>query len=195
MKKFLFLGLIVLLLAFKSDNILVEKTAMVIMPNSYLSIMGKTNVSQFNCDLNISSINSPIAINYVKTSDNVLFKNTKLLVHNSCFDCGSKTMNKDFLDLLKTPEHPNIILSLKEIDLSTNQKNQVIAHIEIKVAGETRPYAVPVILSNNHLLKISGCLNLRLSDFNIPAPKKIMGLVAVKDDFQISFDLEIDECK
>ncbi|HMB99415.1 MAG TPA: YceI family protein [Flavobacteriaceae bacterium] len=180
--------------AFKSDNVLAKKTAMVILPSSYLSIMGKTNVSQFNCDLNISSIDSLIAIDYVKKDDDIHFRNTALLVRNSCFDCGSKIMNNDFLELLKTPEHPNILLNLKEIDLNPNQENQVIAYIDIKVAGVTRPYVVPVILNNNDTLKISGCLDLKLSDFNIPPPKKMLGLVAVKNDFQIHFDLELDEC-
>lgn len=195
MKRFLLLVLIILMSAFKSDNFLTKKTSMVILPSSYLSIMGKTNISQFNCDLNISRIDSLVLIEYAKNDENILFKETKLLVHNSCFDCGTKTMNKDFLELLRTPEYPNILLKLKKIDINPNLENQVFAHIDIKVAGVSKPYIAPVNLNQKEILKIYGCLDLKLTDFNIPPPKKMLGLIAVKDEFQISFDLELNKCE
>ena len=154
MKRFLLLVLIILMSAFKSDNFLTKKTSMVILPSSYLSIMGKTNISQFNCDLNISRIDSLVLIEYAKNDENILFKETKLLVHNSCFDCGTKTMNKDFLELLRTPEYPNILLKLKKIDINPNLENQVFAHIDIKVAGVSKPYIAPVNLNQKEILKI-----------------------------------------
>ena len=195
MKRFLLLVLIILMSAFKSDNFLTKKTSMVILPSSYLSIMGKTNISQFKCDLNISRIDSLVLIEYAKNDENILFKETKLLVHNSCFDCGTKTMNKDFLELLRTPEYPNILLKLKKIDINPNLENQVFAHIDIKVAGVSKPYIAPVNLNQKEILKIYGCLDLKLTDFNIPPPKKMLGLIAVKDEFQISFDLELNKCE
>lgn len=190
MKKIVFIIIIFLSLAF---SIGINNTSIVISPKSQLVIKGTTNVSKFNCHFNIEEIKGPIPLSYVQNEEKYVFKKALLVLGNSCFDCGSSAINKDFVSLLKSNEYPQIVLELKEIKKDSKADNVVHALIEIFIAGESKLYFIPVKIEENKLLKVSGSLNLNICDFNLEAPKKALGLIVVSDIININFDLLIQE--
>ena len=159
--------------------------------SSKLGVVGSTNVNSFNCDLNFSDINSKVKAFYQKEGNKIKFQDAYLKLSNECFDCGSRLMNKDFLEMLNTKNHPYIILDLKEIAKNPKKPEEVIALVNINLAGRSKFYSIWLTTEENANLKASGCLSLKLSDFNLEPPKKVMGLVVVDDAIEINLDLNI----
>ena len=115
------------------------------------------------------------------------------MLDNSCFDCGSRVINKDFMNLLKSEEYPKIVLELKEIKKDLSTDCIVHALIEIVIAGESKSYFIPVELKDDKIINVSGALNLNICDFNLEPPKKALGLIVVSDIIKINFDLVVEE--
>lgn len=192
MKKIFFIIMLFLSLAF-AKNVLINATSVVISPKSKLIIKGSTNVNKFKCHFNIEEVSNPIPLSFVLKEDRLIFEKALLMLDNSCFDCGSRAINKDFMDLLKSEEYPKIVLELKEIKKDSRTNNIVHALIEIVIAGESKSYFTPVKLKGDKILNVTGTLNLNICDFNLEPPKKALGLIVVSDIIKINFDLEVEE--
>lgn len=181
-----------MLFAFTTKDTKSKHTTVYITAESSLSVVGSTNVNSFTCCFDINKLKNPIPVYYQITDDKMVFKNTVLTLNNSCFDCGNNGMNKDFQKLLKTETTPQIFLNLKEIN-STNNDACILATVEIEIAGVKRAYKVPVTALHRNELVVTGSLDLYLSDFKLEPPKKVLGLIAVKDTIKIAFQLIVNE--
>lgn len=175
------------LVAFSVSN--ETRTTVQISPMSTLCVEGKTNVNEFNCDFDVATINSKIPVTYSSKGESVNFSNATLILNNDCFDCGSKGINKDFNKLLKTESHPQIILTLNNLYLKTHHENTVEASVCIKMAGVEKQYNVPVELNQKDNLDVRGQMLLKISDFNLEPPQKMLGLIKVKNTITINFNL------
>lgn len=190
------LGLLcVLMLSFTINNSDYKMASYLIEGNSKLGITGSTNVNSFNCDLVFTNINSKVKALYQKSGHKIKFQDAHLKLANSCFDCGSRLMNKDFLEMLNTEKHPNITLDLKEITANPKNPNEVIALLNISLAGCSKLYSVWLNVNQLDYINATGCLKLKLSDFNLEPPKKVLGLVVVDDAIEIALDLKIKALK
>ena len=191
MKKILFFVFILTTLAFTKS--IFENTSVIITPTSKLFIEGKTNISNFTCQFNISKLNNPIPVFYKGNKSSMVFNKTVLELENNCFDCGGKGINNDFQELLKSELYPKTYINLKEISIDDNNPSCVFASINIHMAGATKSYTIPVELNQKENLHIKGILNLDICDFNLEPPKKALGLVVVKNMIEINFDLMVKE--
>ena len=191
MKKVLLVLLYFSMLSFTASKSDYKTAICIIEDNSKLGIIGSTNVSTFNCDLNFSDVNSRVKAMYQKDGNKIKFQNAYIELSNACFDCGNKMMNKDFLEMLDTKNHPYIILDLKEIIKNPKKPNEVIALVNISIAGRSKFYTIWLTTEQGNMLKTSGCLSLKLSDFKLEPPKKALGLIVVEDAIEINLDLNI----
>jgi hypothetical protein len=192
MKNFFFIIMLFLSLAF-AKNVVIKSTSVVISSQSQLIIKGSTNVNEFKCHFNIEEVNNPIPLSFVLKEDRLIFEKAVLMLDNSCFDCGSRVINKDFMNLLKSEEYPKIVLELKEIKKDSRTDCIVHALIEIVIAGESKSYFIPVELKDDKIINVTGALNLNICDFNLEPPKKALGLIVVSDIIKINFDLVVEE--
>ena len=190
MKKIVFFIGILTVLSFAKVEVLTKNMSVIIVPESKLQIRGNSNINKFKCDFNILEIKNPIPLFYEKKGNKIYFKKAKLALENSCFDCGSRGINKDFNKLLKTNEFPQIFLSLQEIE---KHDDIVEASVEMTIAGVSKMYKLPVDIETDETLLVSGVLNLNISDFNLKAPKKLLGLIVVSENIEIDFNLVIKE--
>jgi hypothetical protein len=194
--KNIFIGLICLLmLSFSTSTSGYKVASYLIEGNSKLGITGSTNVNEFNCNLLFSDINSKVKALYQKDSNKIKFQDANLSLANECFDCGSRMMNSDFLEMLKTERYPNIALDLKEIIINPKNPNENIALLNISLAGSSKLYSIWLNVNQSNKINASGCLKLNLSDFNLEPPKKMLGLVVVDDAIEINLDLKIKPIK
>lgn len=174
-----------------SDNSeILGVTTIKVLPQSSLKIQGKTNISKFSCAFEISNINQPIQVNFEQEKDALTFRNTFLILENDCFDCGNNMMNKDLRKLLKSETYPHIQLSLKTVQehASAHVSN---AKVDISLAGVTNTYTVPVYISKEKYTSLKGVLAIDIEDFNLEAPRKMLGAVKVSNHIEIEFDLKI----
>ncbi|MCF7561434.1 YceI family protein [Sabulilitoribacter multivorans] len=190
-KKILLLISIMLTLAF--SVVLTGNTTVLITPESKLLIKGKTNINSFKCEFDILKLKKPIPVFFQKIDDKMVFDNTVLVLENNCFDCGGKAINSDFQELLKSDVYPNTQIKLKEICKDANNKNKVLAFLDITIAGVTKSCSIPVQLKGEETLLIEGVLSLNICDFNLEPPTKALGLIVVKDMIDVNFQLVVKE--
>ncbi|MBR9756650.1 MAG: YceI family protein [Algicola sp.] len=192
MKRFLSLFLVFALLSFTLIN--ETKTTVLLSSESKLYVEGTTNISDFNCKFDINALKGKIPVTFVKHSNNLTFKQAKLTLNNNCFDCGSKGINNDFNKLLKTENYPQIVLTLNELKQNPAAGNVAEAKLQIDMAGITKPYNIPVNINKENGFRVKGQLDLKISDFKLEPPKKVFGLIKVKDVITIHFDLVLNRC-
>ena len=143
---------------------------------NFVKINGSTNVNGFQCVNNKFKNDGSIYYFSEKNLPNIILKVTD-------FDCGNKMMTKDFQKILNAEKYPE--MTIKFIKFTKTQKN-FIAVVEVKMMNQNRRYNVEFELENN---KMIGRKNVKFSDFNIIPPKKMGGMIVVKDDLDLTFSL------
>ncbi len=194
MKRLIFILPFVLLVSFSTMQVLKNSKSIIITSESELHINGTSNVTDFKCGYKITNLNQPIRIHFESINDVIRFENSILILENKGFDCGGKGINKDFHGLLKSDVYPQIILKLKEVKLNPNKKNKANALIEIEIAGLSHSYLMETEFYHDQDWIVSGQLELNIQDYNLKAPKKMLGLIVVSEDIEISFKLVLKEC-
>ncbi|WP_029034088.1 YceI family protein [Salinimicrobium terrae] len=163
------------------------KKRVTILPSSDLTIIGDSNIAKFQCEFDTSHLQESQVVTYQKTGNQIKFTGAVLTLNNRGFDCGSKGINRDFHDLLKTEEYPRILLEMNKVILSS--PTQGIATVTITIAGKRNNYEVPVIIKDGAIAQFTGNLHLNIKDYGLEAPKKLFGMIVVKDEIDINFDL------
>lgn|SRR5690606_9046238 len=158
-----------------------------ILRTSTLNIKGDTNVNQFQCVFNTVHLDQKHKITYRKNGREIHFKNTSLFLENEAFNCGHKAINRDFNLLLKTSEYPRISLELRKVVF--DNENRATALIRIKIAGKEKDYSLPVKVSTSPIDRFTGSMKLNIRDFGLEPPKKVLGLIVLKEEIQINLDL------
>ena len=92
-------------------------------------------------------------------------------------------MTKDFQKTLNAEKYPE--MSIKFINFIKTQKS-FLAVIEVKMMNQSKRYNVEFAIENK---KLVGRKNVKFSDFNITPPKKMGGMIVVKDDLNLTFSL------
>lgn len=194
MKRLFFILLSLVLVSFAKLNTAAHSKSILITNKSELNINGTSNITDFKCRYNIKNLDSPIRIHYEKNNHVIRFENSMLVLENSGFDCGGKGINRDFHGLLQSDIYPKIILRLKEVKLKSHKNHFADALVEIEIAGKKKSYHMETEFHNEDDWHIAGQLKLNINDFNLKAPKKMLGLIVVSDEIEISFKLVVKEC-
>ena len=189
--KFLILGF--LLASSLNFNDPERETKVRVEPESEVVIAGTTNVNTFTCKYNLQELEMPIRLVYDEKSEQIHFKNAELKLVNDCFDCGGKAINKDFQELLKTERHPQVGLKLLYVEPPTPNQNIVDVGVEIKIAGVSRKYRTELHCEQTKDICVNGTLALKLSDFELEAPKKMLGMIKVDDEIKVHLTLQMSE--
>ena len=158
-----------------------------VLPASNLTIIGDSNIAKFQCEFETSYLEGAQTVKYRQTGNTINFNGAVLSLNNRGFDCGSKGINRDFHDLLRSDEHPKIRLEVNKIDLSSPTRG--LAHVIITIAGKHRTYDVPVQIKNGEIAEFKGQLEVNIKDYNLEPPKKLFGMIQVKDEIEIDFHL------
>ena len=143
---------------------------------NFLQINGSTNVKKFQCVNKKFKAETGVYTFTERSLPNIILKVNE-------FDFGNKIMTKDFQKILNSKKYPNMII--KFINFTKVQKNY-IAVVEVKMMNQSKRYNVEFEIENNKLI---GRKNVRFSDFNNIPPKKMGGMIVVKDDLDLTFSL------
>lgn len=143
---------------------------------NFVKINGSTNVNSFQC------INSKF-----KNEGNIYSINEKKIYNTTLnindFECGNKLMTKDFQKILNAEKYPE--MTIKFLNLTKNKKD-FIAVVEVKMMNQSKRYNVEFEIENNRMV---GRKNVKFSDFKITPPKKMGGMIIVRDDLNLTFSL------
>lgn len=179
--------ILILIGMFSNAQIPKKEGSIKISPKSSLTITGDTNINSFTCVFNPELLPSELNITYKQTADHqILLHNTKLILASKGFDCGSRAINKDFRSLIKANQFPSIEIELHK--LKNIKQSSAEATLKITIAGISKTYNTTVNF-NSHNNNYKGTLQLNINDFELEPPSKMFGLIKVKKDIDISFDL------
>jgi hypothetical protein len=146
--------------------------------DNYVHIHGESNINQFRF-----SYNTPKLFNRAGTHENIV-----LSIPIREFAASNPMMYADFLELMKEAEHPLIRISFSKKQLVNILESEICPDISITIAGITRTYNMNCsIVECADQLYLRGAEVIRLSDFMLKAPAKLMGLVKVNNEINVDF--------
>ena len=151
---------------------------------NYIIIQGSSNMNKFELYHE--------HIELIEESDKPKQAFTKSInVPVNKFSAPNHMMLKDFLKLVKADEFPCIKIQVQLKDL----KNKTIKHkcdsliSQITMAGNSQEYTIPCtyVFCDSSRVLIQGIFKVKLSDFNLDPPRKVLGTVKVNDEVFITF--------
>lgn len=149
---------------------------------NYLFISGESNVNQFTFSYNASENNE---------KEKVKQANESIQIHIPIrqFEASNPMMYKDFLELMHESEFPIITVSfpVKTLqNLSDTQRG--CPEVSISIAGVTRKYNINCSAARcDQNIFLRGNQVIRLSDFKLKPPAKLLGLVKVNNEINVDF--------
>jgi hypothetical protein len=150
--------------------------------NNYLYIRGESNINEFSFYYKSIPQNS--------SGDENSGDTLVISIPIRDFEASNPLMYKDFLELMKEDKYPRIYISFsrKQLEDAIINKPEPCPQIRITIAGITRTYLVDCMVekcSGQYYLK--GNEIIRLSDFNLKPPGKLLGLVKVNNEIDVNF--------
>lgn len=170
-----------------------RETKVRVAPESEVVISGTTNVNEFTCKYNLEELELPIRLVYDDKTEQIQFSNAQLKLANDCFDCGGKAINKDFRELLQTQEHPQVELRLLYVDPPQPNNQKIGVGMEIRIAGVSRNYETILYCEQQGNICVNGTIPLRLTDFGLEPPRKVLGMIKVHDEIKVRVALRFNE--
>ncbi len=101
------------------------------------------------------------------------------------FDCKYDYITKDFRKTLSADKFPQIQINFDKFRKSSN--GNYISSAEVKLMNKVRTYNIELY---NNGKTLSGKQQVRFSDFGITPPKKMAGMIVVKDELDLSFIIQ-----
>lgn len=166
----------------------------VVEKNSTLRVQGKTNVNRFTCTIDEYAEKDTILCLDDPSKAVRLSGELKMNVLN--FNCHSKLITKDFRKTIKADKYPVLIirfLSLESMPFLQKKTELIKGWVEVELAGVIKKFELNYTFSGNssgHIL-LNGGRSFSFSDFKLSPPKKLGGLVKIKDAFDVSFNLTL----
>lgn len=165
---------------------------------SRITLKGSTNVASFEC-VSDSQIPRGYLVADLLPGDNAIFFTDAILgLPVASFDCGNRLMNKDMHQAMGGSNSPTISIKLNEARPLTAVKmpssGKIRAEVIISINGKTKHTDLVVNYRTNDNLTytITGIKQLKMSDFGIDPPSPALGIVKVRDQVEIHFDLQVE---
>lgn len=169
-----------------------KKVTIVIEKDSYLKILGTTNVNTFSCGYEGKITADTLSIHMQREEDKILLNDVVLEVEVARFDCGQSGMNKDFRNLLRYEYYPLLKINILSLMMSSHTQYEALAKVRIEIAGKEEVYEVPVRQDEEKEEQYyTGRQALNIRDFGLEPPKKFLGMVEVDEEVVIDFRLNL----
>ena len=169
---------IFLVLGFLMTLINPNKQTAFVVASQKLSVKGETSFGSFECHYHPNQKDT-LFLN--QTSSFLSFD-----IPVKDFGCGNFMLNRDFRKTVKEKEHPLTKVRIHHL----RKRNEIFTcDLQIELAG-TKKQVHNVVLSKykNHYL---GKTHLNFSDFHLSPPKKMGGMIQVKEQIEISIEVDL----
>jgi hypothetical protein len=157
---------------------------------NYISIKGSSNVNEFE----LINISPSISEAPETVTNSGTFRKIQIAVDD--FTGPNDRMVQDFKEMVDAGNYPLITIFIEQKELADFDETTGLTNFKTKIsiAGVAQKYTVPCSveskLDGGYLL--DGSFSLKLTDFKIDPPQKLMGLVQVKDKVFINFVFNFD---
>lgn len=169
-----------------------------VLPSSFITISGSSNVNTFGCDANGIFRAEPLQGMIAKDGKTVAMQGAITIALNQ-FDCHNRILNNDLRKTLKADEYPHMTIrfvSLERMPLCNGGEDFISGKVVIELAGQRKAFNLRYSFSKtNSGYKLQGSRAFSFADFNLSPPRKVGGIIKVKDDFDVAFTLLLNNCK
>jgi hypothetical protein len=125
----------------------------------------------------------------------ITFLKNEMAVPVQNFSCGNDMITKDFWQTLNASQHPNLVIEFLTLDDSNrlDHGKSVSGEVSISLAGVTKKFRISYVMKGNtgQMFSLTGNHKLCFSDFNLKAPRKMLGLIQVQEDLEVEFHLRL----
>lgn len=161
-----------------------------IKDESQLYIKGTSNVNTFRCHYKKPIQTERLKIAYEDVDNGWLLEGASLYIESTSFDCGGKKINRDFKDLVKSDQFPSIRI---EVCRLLNYDDFIKAQVEISIAEQSKFQDINVYTEEgDSRTDFKSVLDVNITDFNLEAPTKMMGLIKVDEEISIHITLNLE---
>lgn len=164
----------------------------VIEKSSSISILGKSNVNRFRCE--IKGYYKPDTL-VISGEENQVAVKGGLLINVNDFDCHQKMITRDLRKTLKAKDNPFMKIQLLTLSrfAGVAGDDKIKGWVAIELAGITRTIAVDYVVkrSPGGALQFHGSQQVNLSDFDLNCPGRLAGLIKVDDQIDVTFILQL----
>ena len=152
-------------------------TNIIIIDRLELEILGNSTVGKYNCGSSLSFKDTIFLNSNTKNS-------LKSEIPMGNFECGNRIMNKDLKTTVKATQFPKSTVTITNIKPSgTNYK----CSLNFRITDKTLAYQN--LLLKNTKESLEGIVAVKFSDIALEPPTKMGGIIKVKDEFVIHFNM------
>lgn len=149
----------------------------IIIDRLEIEILGNSTIGKYSCS-NSFPYRDTIYLN--SNTKNSL----KSEISMSNFDCGNRIMNKDLKTTVKATKFPRSTVTITNIKpFGTNYK----CVLNFRITDKTLSYQNMILKTAQQSLE--GTVAVNFSDIALEPPTKMGGIIKVKDEFVIHFNL------
>jgi hypothetical protein len=164
---------------------------------SRLAISGESNINDFRCEVDRYYQADNLDL-YSSSGEEFLFSRNQMIINLMEFDCGRALITRDFRQTLNADKDPAVIISFISLDRlpQDNVKGQILAGLlEVTIAGVSKEAEIQFSIRNNSngTISLHGKHEFSFTDFGLEPPSKVMGLISVKNNLEVTFDLILEE--
>jgi len=165
-----------------------------ILPESHILINGSSNVNKFCCKVARPASATPLRI--AIRPDYSVQMDGSITVNVSEFDCKNPILTNDLRKTLKADAHKQMTVHFKSLDLlpfDAETEETVSGTVLIELAGKQKEFQIPLTFTQiaEGKYQLKGRRDFSFEDFDLKAPKKIGGLIRVRNKFTTVFVLNL----
>lgn len=161
---------------------------------SSLQIEGSTNINNFVCTSG-DFVGGDMLTGQRSPGTNQWELNGEIFLKVDAFDCNNRMMNNDFQETLKSDTYPEIQIQFHDLKEVAGQSPKATGLVEITMTGVTKSYPVycELVSYDDGYSILKGKKVLYFSDFGLEPPRKGLGMVKVKDELVVNFQLRLEQ--
>lgn len=167
------------------------------LSDSRLWIEGRSNVNRWSCRAARFSVNATRAHELADPTAPAADSAFDLVVSVDALDCGNARMDRDLKKALSADLHPEIrftlhrarVVATKPVD--TAEIYDLLVHGILEVAGVSRTieFETEGHRLNDGRARAMGFVGIRMTDFGVDPPRRLLGLIRARDELEVHFDL------
>lgn len=166
---------------------------------SRLAIHGNSNVNDFRCEVEqyYSADNLHL---HSSRGAHYRFSQNEMVISLMEFDCGRNLITRDFRESLNADRNPEMMISFLSIDRlppenPSMEGENISGSLKVTIAGVTKEVDIVFSASGNGngITYLEGKHDFRFSDFGLVPPTKMLGLISVRNELEVSFNLVLEE--
>jgi hypothetical protein len=157
-------------------SLLIEPST-IIIDKLEIEIQGNSTVGEYNCSNSLTYRDTIYLNSNVKNS-------LKSEISMSNFDCGNRIMEKDLKTTVKVTKFPKSTVTITNIKpFGANYK----CSLNFRITDKTLSYQNMVLKNTKETLE--GSVAVKFTDIALEPPTKMGGIIKVKDEFVVHFNL------